>query len=197
LKEFSYSVNIGIIGTKDSNKEIFNSFLQNIALKCESEDTFTEFSLVYRDIPITIKTYLFENLKDSKLKKRKDQKFDVIIIMLNLYNIESFDELIINEFVEFSREFKFTGISVLTGINKYVIQPDNLLPGQKINEFSLIRKTRELNIHYCFKIQNDPKDVLEIFNQIMKDILYKFKTLNPELYEQALKFGEEFEQKTY
>lgn len=193
MKEFSYSINIGIIGTKDSNKEIFNEFLHDIALKREKHDTITEFFLVYSNVPIKIKTHFYDDIKDFRLKKKIDQKFDVIIIILNLFNTESFDQLEINEF---NKIFNFTGISVLIGINKYIINPDSLLPDQKINEFSLIRKTRELNIHYCFKIQNDPKDVLEIFNQIMKDILYKFKTLNPELYEQALLYGGEFAQGT-
>ena len=64
---------------------------------------------------------------------------------------------------------------------------------QKIDEFSLVQKSRELDFQYCFKIQNNPKDLKEIINTVSKDMILKFKLLNPELFEHAKTHGFDFD----
>jgi hypothetical protein len=191
LKDFKYSINIGIIGKKDSNKEIFVEFLQDRAIDTRKGADFSDFYLNIDEIPLKIKTFIYESFKDFSMDTFFDEfkGFDAIIIVLNLFNERSV-ELIDNiDYEEFCNKTNFSGISVLAGLNKYAFQQDNRLPEQKLNEFNLIQKTRELNIHYCFKIQNNQQDLSDVFNTIIRDILNKFRILNPEMYEQAKIIG--------
>ena len=193
LKEFIYSIKIGIIGNLDSNKEIINDFLQDFSIKTQKKDKFSEFYLTFDGIPLKFKTFTYKNIKNFKLDLINSQNFDVLIIFVNLYNQDAFFELKINELKDIWTHVRIPGISIMVGFNKYTSHPNDLLPGQKIDEFSLVQKSRELDFQYCFKIQNNQEDLKEIIDTISKDMNTKFQLLDPELFEQARIQGYEFE----
>jgi hypothetical protein len=189
LKEFSYSINLGLIGLEDSKKRIFLDYLKQIALKFNSEDLIWRFLILFDDIPINLKAILAESFEELIRKEIPFKKFDAIIIAANIYNDKSINNINIENYTEFSERFMFNGISVLAGIDPFLILKKKPLNERRINEFSLIQKTRELEFLYCFKIQNLQRDVKGVFDKILNDIHFKLEFLNPELFERAKAYG--------
>lgn len=189
LKEFSYSINLGLVGTEDSKKRIFLDYLKEIALKFASEDLIWKFFILFNNIPIKLKAILAESFEDLISKKIPIKRFDAIIIAANIYNDKSINNINIENYTKFSQNFMFNGISVLAGIDPFLILKKKPPNEKRINEFSLIQKTRELELLYCFKIQNLQRDVKDVFDKILNDIHFKLKFLNPELFERAKAYG--------
>jgi len=189
LKEFSYTINLGLVGTEDSKKRIFLDYLKQIALKFVSEDLIWKFFFLFNGIPINLKAILAESFEDLISKKIPFKRFDSIIIAANIYNNKSINNIDIEKYTKFSHHFMFDGISVLVGIDPFLILKKKTPNESRINEFSLIQKTRELELLYCFKIQNLQRDVKEVFDKILNDIHFKLEFLNPELFERAKAYG--------
>ena len=189
LKEFSYTINLGLVGTEDSEKMIFLDYLKQIALKFASEDLIWKFFLLFEGIPINLKAILAESFEGLISKRIPFKRFDAIIIAANIYNDKSINNINIENYTKFSQRFMFNGISVLAGIDPFLILKKKHLNERRINEFSLIQKTRELELLYCFKIQNLQRDVKDVFDKILNDIHFKLEFLNPELFERAKAYG--------
>ncbi len=189
MKEFSYTINLGLVGTEDSQKRIFLDYLKQIALKFASEDLIWKFFLLFEGIPINLKAILAESFEDLISRRITFKRFDAIIIAANIYNDKSINNINIENYTKFSQRFMFNGISVLAGIDPFLILKKKPLNERRINEFSLIQKTRELELLYCFKIQNLQRDVKDVFDKILNDIHFKLEFLNPELFERAKAYG--------
>jgi len=189
LKEFSYTINLGLVGTEDTKKRIFLDYLKQIALKFASEDLIWKFFLLFEGIPINLKAILAESFEDLISRRIPFKNFDAIIIAVNIYNDKSINNINIENYTKFSQRFLFDGISVLAGIDPFLIFKKKPLNERRINEFSLIQKTRELELLYCFKIQNLQRDVKDVFDKILNDIYFKLEFLNPELFERAKAYG--------
>ncbi len=189
LKEFSYSINLALVGAEDSKKRIFLDYLKEISLKFSSEDLIWKFFFLFEDIPINLKVILADSFEDLISKKIPFKRFDAIIIAANIYNDKSINIINIENYTTFSQRFMFDGISVLAGIDPFLILKNKPLIERRINEFSLIHKTRELELLYCFKIQNLQRDVKDVFDKILNDIHFKLEFLNPELFERAKAYG--------
>lgn len=189
LKEFSYTINLGLVGTEDSKKRIFLDYLKQIALKFASEDLIWKFFFLFDDVPINLKVIHAENFEDLISKKIPFKRFDAIIIAANIYNDKSINNINTDNYTKFSQRFLFDGISVLAGIDTFLILKKKPPNERRINEFSLIQKTRELELLYCFKIQNLQRDVKDVFDKILNDIHFKLEFLNPELFERAKAYG--------
>lgn len=189
MKEFSYTINLGLVGTEDSQKRIFLDYLKQIALKFASEDLIWKFFLLFEGIPINLKAILAESFEDLISRRITFKRFDAIIIAANIYNDKSINNINIENYTKFSQLFMFNGISVLAGIDPFLILKKKPLNERRINEFSLIQKTRELELLYCFKIQNLQRDVKDVFDKILNDIHFKLEFLNPELFERAKAYG--------
>jgi len=189
LKEFSYTINLALVGTEDSKKRIFLDYLEQIALKFASEDLIWKFFFLFEGIPINLKAILAESFEDLISKRFPFKRFDAIIIAANIYNEKSINNINIENYTKFSQRFLFDGISVLAGIDPFLILKKKTPNERRINEFSLIQKTRELELLYCFKIQNLQRDVKEVFDKILKDIHFKLEFLNPELFDRAKAYG--------
>ncbi len=189
LKEFSYSINLALVGAEDSKKRIFLDYLKEISLKFSSEDLIWKFFFLFEDIPINLKVILADSFEDLISKKIPFKRFDAIIIAANIYNDKSINIINIENYTTFSQRFMFDGISVLAGIDPFLILKNKPLVERRINEFSLIHKTRELELLYCFKIQNLQRDVKDVFDKILNDIHFKLEFLNPELFERAKAYG--------
>ena len=189
MKEFSYTINLGLVGTEDSKKKIFLDYLKQIALKFDSKDLIWKFFFLFEGIPIKLKAILAESFEDLISKKIPFKRFDAIMIAANIYNDKSINNINIENYTKFSQRFLFDGISVLFGIDTFLILKKKPPNERRINEFSLIQKTRELELLYCFKIQNLQRDVKDVFDKILNDIYFKLEFLNPELFERAKVYG--------
>lgn len=189
LKKISYSLRIGIIGNREQLKEIFLESLTNSAIKSNLFDEYSEFLIVFKQIPVKIKIYLHENLENLIYDFENIQKLDVIILTLDLYKPDSLS--IINKLLieEFNEMFSFQGLSFLVGMNIEHIFSKTPSKKFKISRFQLEKKTKDLNFIYCFEIFNKIGDVNEIYNTILNDFIIRFQYSSPELFETAKEYG--------
>ncbi len=189
LKKISYRLRIGIIGNKEQLKEIFLESLTNSAIKSSFSDDYYDFLIVFKQIPIKIKIFLFENLENLIFNFENIQKIDVIIFTLNLYEPDSLN--FINKLLieEFNETFSFLGLSILVGMNIEYIFRKTPSKKFKISRFQLEKATKDLNFIYCFEIFNNKKDVNEIYETILNDFLLRFQYSNPELFETTKEYG--------
>ncbi len=189
LKKISYSLRIGIIGNREQLKEIFLESLTNSTIKSNLSDDYSEFLIVFKQIPVKIKIYLHENLENLIYDFENIQKLDVIILTLDLYKPDSLS--IINKLLieKFNEMFSFQGLSFLVGMNIEHIFSKTPSKKFKISRFQLEKKTKDLNFIYCFEIFNKNGDVNEIYNTILNDFIIRFQYSSPELFETAKEYG--------
>ncbi|MFX1574791.1 MAG: hypothetical protein ACFFB0_18805 [Promethearchaeota archaeon] len=191
MKKISYSLRIGIVGSKGSRKEIFLDYIKESAIESKTYEEYSEFFLVFKRIPIKTKIFLAEDIDQLIYDFNRIEKLDVLILTINLNDpssVHDYNEEIINEFNE---TFSFQGISVLVGMDIsqiFNIPPPNNL---RISRYNLKKKTKELGVIYCFEIYNKSKDIIEIYTKILDDFIFRFQFSNSDLYEQAQKYGAE------
>ncbi|MEE9378877.1 MAG: hypothetical protein V3V33_12670 [Candidatus Lokiarchaeia archaeon] len=189
MKKISYSLRIGIIGNREQLKEIFLESLANSVIKSNLSDDYSEFLIVFKQIPVKIKIYLHENLENLIYDFENIQTLDVIILSLDLYKPDSLS--IINKLLieEFNDTFSFQGLSILVGMNIEHIFSKTPSKKFKISRFQLEKTTKDLNFIYCFEIFNKNRDVNEIYNTILNDFIIRFQYSSPELFETAKEYG--------
>jgi len=192
LKDFHFSLNLGLIGTDDSRIDIILDYLKEKTKLSSSEDSISEFQFIYEKVPLKMKIYQFKHFEDLTDDIRQLKKLDAIIVVVNLYNDQAISKLTLNKYKEFCDNFMFNGIAALVGIDPYLIEQKNPPASRNINEFVLIQKTKELKFHYCFKIQNSQKDIADIFNKILNYVNLKLEFINPEMFERVKTNGKDF-----
>ncbi|MFX1311798.1 MAG: hypothetical protein ACFFHD_04175 [Promethearchaeota archaeon] len=191
MKKISYSLKIGIVGIENSMKEIFFQYIKETAIESKSLEDYFEFFLVFKRIPIKIKIFLATDIEQLISNYNKIEKLDVLILTLNLNDsnkIYDYSELSINEFNEI---FSFQGISVLLGLDISQIFKNPPSHNLRISRYNLKKKTKELGLIYCYEIYNKTEDISEVYNKVFDDFIFRFKYSNPDLYEQAQKYGME------
>jgi len=189
LKKISYSLRIGIIGKKESIKDIFFESLKISAIESNIYDDKYEFFIVFKQIPIKIKIFIADTLEDLIYNFEKVQKLDTIIITLNLYEPASLNTLTKGLLGEFNETFSFQGISILVGMDIENIFNGSPSKNFKISRYQLERITRDLKLIYCFEIINNDSDIHEIYNTILDDFMIRFQYSSPELFETAKNYG--------
>ena len=189
LKKISYSLRIGIIGNREQLKEIFLESLANSAIKSNLSDDYSEFLIVFKQIPVKIKIYLHENLENLIYDFENIQKLDIIILTLDLYKLDSLSIINKQLIEEFNKTFFFQGFSILVGMNIEQIFSKTPSKKFKISRFQLEKTTKDLNFIYCFEIFNKNRDVNEIYNTILNDFIIRFQYSSPELFETAKEYG--------
>ena len=192
LKKISYSLRIGLIGNRNSGKELLLNYLDDIAIiKNHSDDKF-EVLLIHKGIPFKIKVFSAENLIEAISEQSINfAKLDVLILILNLNDLNSIKEFEKKDFEEFRQFFLFQGLSILAGMDVEQILKGSPSNNLRISRFNLIKKAKELNILYCFEIHNKERDISEIYNKLLNDFIFKFQYSTPELFEQAKVYGRE------
>ena len=185
LKDIIYSINLGLIGTEYSRLEIFIDYLKEIALKYTSENLIYEFKLQYEGILINLRVVMADKFEDLIQRSESFKHFDILIIAVNVYDSDSISNYTIQNYTDFRNYFFFNGISVLVGIDTFLIFQKEPLNERNITEINLIQKTKELEFLYCFKIQDIKKDVSDIFSKVLNYINLKLQFLNPELFKRA------------
>ena len=185
MKDIIYSINLGLIGTKDSNLEIFIDHLKETALKYTSENLIYEFFIHHKGIPIKLRIAIEKGFEDLIHRNEHFKHFDIIIVAVNLYNNDSIANYTIQNYSEFRNYFIFNGISVFVGVDPFLLLQEKPPNKRDITEFNLIQKTKELEFQYCFKIQDKKKDITDLFNKILNYINLKLKFLDPELFKRV------------
>lgn len=189
MKKISYSLSIGIVGSKELSKRIFLNSLKKSAIDTNLSDDKLEFLLVYKQIPIKIKVFLAVRLEDLIYNFERIEKLDVLILTLNLYEpdaINYYNKALIDEFND---ALSFQGLSVLVGMTIDEIFNNSPSKNKKISRFHLEKLTKELNLIYCFEIYNNNSDVTEIYNKLLDDFAFRFHYSSPDLFEQAKVYG--------
>ncbi len=185
MKDIIYSINLGLIGTEDSNLDIFIDHLKEVAFKYTLENLIYEFFLHHEGIPLKLRIAIANRFEDLFHRNKSFKHFDVIIVAVNLYNNDSISSYTIQNYSEFRNYFIFNGITVFAGVDPFLLLQEKPPNTRNITEFNLIQKTKELEFQYCFKIQDKKKDITDLFNKILNYINLKLKFLNPELFKQV------------
>ncbi len=192
MKKISYSLRIGLIGSRNSGKELLLNYLDDIAIEKNHSDDKFEVLLIHKGIPFKIKVFPSENLIEVISEQSINfAKLDVLIIILNLNDLNSIKEYEKEAFEEFRHFFLFQGLSILAGMDVEQILKGSPSNNLRISRFNLIKKAKELNILYCFEIYNKERDISEIYNKLLNDFIFKFQYSTPELFEQAKIYGRE------
>lgn len=193
MKEFSYKINLAIIGTDTKCNEIFLDYLDQISLNSQTIESEGERFFIQNDIPVKLKVFVALTFHEMINNYDQIKKLSILIYVLNINDINSINNLNYDNYTDFCNIFKFNGISALVGVDLNHILEKNNKNEVHINEFSLIQKTQELNFIYCFEVKDTPKDLILLYNSIFKDISLKFSILNPELFEKAKNYGKELQ----
>jgi len=202
LKKISYSLHLGIVGSKNSEngsgREIFLDYLKNktiddkISRTNENDKNLFNYFIVYKQIPIKIKVFLAESLNEFIFNHEKIKKLDVLILALNLYDLNSITEFTKESFDQFKDIFSFWGLSFLVGIDvNQIFRKPILEHSTRINNIDLINKAKQLDLLYCYEINVKDKDLIDFYNNIFNNFLVKFQISSPELFDQAKSYGKD------
>ena len=74
---------IGIVGNKDYNKDIFFDNLRDFAIDTKISDEFSEFFIIFKQIPIRVKIFLAVDLEEIIKNFDKIEKLDAIILTID------------------------------------------------------------------------------------------------------------------
>ena len=191
LKKIKFSLNLGIIGADDSGIDFLIDYLKRSALRNDNKEKLNEFLIIYHDIPVKIKVFNGKDFNQLNERYENIRRIDAIIIIFDIYNLNSFNGDLFKGFEEFNTLYMFKGVSILAGIDKFFIENGVVSDKLRISRINLIQKTKDLGFLYCFEIQNRNNDILEIFNIFIDNFMIKVRNINPELLERAKTYGKE------
>ena len=193
LKKIHFSLHIGFVGLQDAGKEIILDFFKKNAIETDYNDNIEkkvyEFFLVFKQVPINLKVFLAESIKEIMYDYETIKRLDIIILALNLYNLRSKNKYFKEEYDEFKEYFMFQGMSVLIGLDINLIKNGAPSKDFRISRYNLVQKAKELDILYCFEIVNKKADLLEFYNKLLGDFTFKFQFTNPEILKKAKDYG--------
>jgi len=189
LKKINYKLHLGIIGEADKGKNMILEFLSHLAISHSSSSINNEFQIIHQSIPLKVKVFQGEEVKDFIDLYNSIEYLDGIIQILDLHDPHSISQILQDNYLEFFNLYNFQGSKILAAVDMNLINGKISEERLRISRLSLVRKTQELNFIYCFEISNQHSDFAELFDKIFDDAILKFKLSNPELYEQALNYG--------
>ena len=198
MKKITLSLNLGIVGLNTTGqtieKNVFLDYLKDYAIISDikrpkiSDSEYNEFLVIFNEIPIKIKIFFLKDLNDGISRFDKIKTLDIIILAFNVYDKNSIDLFQKEAFNEFKEYYTFRGISVLSGLNG---DSDNLSKDAQIDTNLIINKVRELDLLYGFELKNDEKDIIDFYNKILSDFIFKFQVSSPELVDLSKSYGKE------
>jgi len=191
LKKIKFSLNLGIIGADDSGIDFLIDHLKRSALRNDNNEKLNEFLITYQDIPVKIKVFNGKDFNQFNERYEYIRRIDAIIVIIDIYNLNSINGDLFKGFEEFNTLYMFKGVSILAGTDKFSIENGVESDKLRISRFNLIQKTKDLGFLYCFEIQNKNNDILEIFNKFIGNFMIKLRNTNPELLERAKTYGKE------
>ena len=150
----------------------------------ESEDKFIEFLIIHENVPIKLKIFSTRGIQQALMNNDKIERLDILIFTLNMHDYASLNLFQKEILEELYQCLDFQGISILAGIQQ------EFSSRFLMNDLDLINKAKELNMLYCYKIQNE-EDLTELFKKALGDLIFKFQYSNPDLFGQAIAYGSE------
>lgn len=185
---------IGIVGNKDYNKDIFYDNLRDFAIETKISEEFSEFFIIFKQIPIKLKIFLAVNLEEIINKFDRIEKLDAIILTIDVSDTKSINQYYKNLIEEFNDIYYFQGVSILVGIDISQIFKKKASKNIRVSRYSLEDMTKYLNLIYCYEIYNKKGDVVEIYRKIFNDFTFRFRYSSQELFEKARIYGETLKQ---
>lgn len=188
MKNITVSLQIAIVST---SKELFYPFLkylENLSHKntnlsaYHDKKSYYEYFIIFENIPIKIKLHLAEDFNYLINNYEKTKNIDILIILTEQREDNKL-KLSRNHLNQINELF----LSSPTFIQVYIEKEKN--SSDEMIEKQLIEKAKNLGVLYLFKIQPYQKEINEIFTNIFKDFILKFKFLSPELFEKAKSCG--------
>lgn len=180
---------MGIIGSEDSGRELFQQYLDRIALRVRHNNNIREYLLLHENIPFKIKLYIAESFDQMVSQYPKLKTLDCLIISINIYNTQSIDQYTPSLINNFFQQYNFQGLTMLVALDSYYIEKGVPSEYFRISRLNLRKKTNQLNFIYCYEIQNKNGDIKEALEKFLDDTLLKFHTSSPELLEYAKNYG--------
>ena len=196
MKKISYTLNWGLVGDKDSGKDVFVKYIKGLAKEASFINDvmknldFYEFLIVFKEVPIKLRVFLAENLDQLIYNYDKITNLEVILLCINIYNFDSLEKYKLKKLEEVNEYFMFRGLTTLIGIDKKKLFNKDI-PDSRLSRRDLVQKAKELNVLYCFEIQNRDGDIDQLFDKILDDYIFKFQVSSPELFESAKLYGKE------
>ena len=197
MKKIIFSLKLGLIGQDDSGRNIFLEFLEKESIPKSVLDNnsdnldFLHYTIVHESIPIKIKVYQADNLEFLLQDYKQIRNLDILMLALNLYHLNSKNDYRNSDLERFIKKFSFKGISCLVGFDMEGILKSNVSKDFRISRYNLIQKVKELDLMYCFEIKNDKNDLIELYQILLNDYIFKLYLTNPDLLETAKKYGEQ------
>lgn len=190
MKKIKFSLNLGILGINESDKNLFISYLEKEALRSDTNKSENEFLIIYEDIPLKVRVFNGDSFKDFIDNYDKINRIDVLLVLIDIYNPNALDGMISKDLEEFKTIYIFKGVSILVGVDRYSIE--GITPSDKwrISRINIIQETKNLEFLYCFEIQNSNDDIAEIYKKMFNNFMLKLKNSNLELLKQAKIYGE-------
>ncbi|MFW9946801.1 MAG: hypothetical protein ACFFDX_08235, partial [Candidatus Odinarchaeota archaeon] len=102
MKKIKFSLNLGIIGADDSGKDFLIDYLKRIALKNENNEKLNDFLIMYQDIPVKIKVFHGKDFNQFNERYENIRRLDTIIIIIDIYDLNSFNGDLFRGFEEFN-----------------------------------------------------------------------------------------------
>ena len=119
-------LNISIFGEKDLGKTtLINDYINEKKYKKKDKNGYISFSKSFRD-GNSIKMYLYEFSNIPTTNKKDIVSHQCIIIMFDMTSRSSFEQ-VLNEWIKFLKEIKYSNSIILFGTKKYN-EEDNRLP---------------------------------------------------------------------
>ena len=204
MKKITYTINFAFIGSNTSSneleKEIFIEYLKKMAIennvreKNNINESPLEFLIIFREIPIKIRLFLYKSFENIKFNNEKITNIDVIVFIFNILDFNSLQSFNLESFEEFKKNISFTSrISVLAGID---LEKNNYAESDRISRNQMIEKSKELDVLYTYEIRKNEEDISQFFEKILDDFVLKFYYSSPELFDLAKLYGKELLEKS-
>ena len=204
MKKITYTINFAFISSNTSSneleKEIFIEYLKKMAIennvreKNNINESPLEFLIIFREIPIKIRLFLYKSFENIKFNNEKITNIDVIVFIFNILDFNSLQSFNLESFEEFKKNISFTSrISVLAGID---LEKNNYAESDRISRNQMIEKSKELDVLYTYEIRKNEEDISQFFEKILDDFVLKFYYSSPELFDLAKLYGKELLEKS-
>ncbi|MGB5912449.1 MAG: hypothetical protein WBH31_14760, partial [Promethearchaeia archaeon] len=113
MKKIKFSLNLGIIGADDSGIDYLIDYLKRSTLRNDNKEKLNEFLIIYHDIPVKIKVFNGKDFNQLNERYENIRRIDAIIIVIDIYNLNSFNGDLFKGFEEFNTLYMFKGVSIL------------------------------------------------------------------------------------
>ena len=204
MKKIIYTINFAFIGSNTTSNEleneIFIEYLKKIAIENNIKDKNNinesplEFLIIFREIPIKIRLFLYKSLEHIRFNNEKITNIDVVVFIFNIFDLNSISSFNNESLEVLKKDLSITSrISVLAGID---LENNNNVDKNRISRNEMIEKSKDLDVLYTYEIKKDDRDISQFFEKILDDFVLKFYYSSPELFDLAKLYGKELLEKS-